>query len=886
MDIETIASKLQTQTIEELEASSPDLCSSLVNKIKDAKLGIVDVVKGLNSVLTSGNHEIRRKGIEILTKIVTQLDNSHLVEREIQVLVDFLLLRLIDHSSMESTSLQCLTYFLDCPNKPSDYEEKLIEFVKNKANVQKMETKNRFLVYDIFRKVLVDRRKRTQTLDTDLFYSFIHVIEGESSPENLLQCFGTITYLLKNFRDLEPYIDDVFEWLSSYYPIDYTPRDLDGVVSVNILRDDLVRALYNCFFASEMNADNLQTLLLEKLDSSTLNTKLESLECLKRCYKTFPLSSIKSYVTTIWAAIRIECLKKKELIEPKLLSCCCDILAALAEKLNEDRDTYFSFISDIYDELSIAFRKPEMDLFEPASRLIAHVAQPELKAFNFLLDKILPMALSTITDSELRPVAGVAYIFEILIISHPSGELESDLSKRLNELTMKIFEYTTQDKECLRLLNAMVRYKVALTKETIDAVISRLSLEIRSSTFDIEACLAWICINYSRSDILFDDEQRDCSLPSLVKQVKFFSFNDNSQDSISKLEVKFSTYIRLLNLMFDSLPRSYIDQLPFQDVNDLLSHTRTIAMVLQDNRRIIDGIGTLHAMILNKIDEQQVNPILMNLFGSSYCQSLIPADESAADLSTKVYLPIIRWILKAIVLRNHSLTVPIVNLILNYIQSEKVHVNSALEACRIFSFVHTEHASCKFEKSQGYQIFSLFKQKFYVESSKEIRIRHEKTLNDTEHKKIMLILSIGLQIPNLPSNVYKKDYDWLLRQLLVVQASIKLNNDNIELLSMIYECLQVLIENDSSQNLCGHLHSVVEACRAHVKCQDSLKIRKLGLDCLSMLATSIEKTELIKLRASVLRDLRERLNDKKRIVRQAAAKAILSWTIIGQPLGI
>jgi len=448
--------------------------SNQVSKhICDGDLKIIDLVQSLDSVLTSCDHEIRSKGVEILVQVITYLPKDSLFKEEIETLCEFVCLRLIDHKSMQKSTLNCLSYFVDCNNKPPRFNKTVLDFLKTKINVQQLDADNRALVYEIIRKIIMERRSKANSIDSDLVYSLVHLIEGESNPANLLLCFKLVSYVLKNFEDLEPFIDDLFDWMSSYYPIDYTPLGEDNPKFSHIERSDLVEALYECFYANKSNADNLQTLLLEHLDSNRLSSKLESLECLIKCYQEFPLLSVKKFSTSLWATVRMDCLKKISMVDAKLLSLSCQALSALTTKLSEDDETYFTFITDMFEELNVAFIKPEMDMFEPAARLVCHAVQPRLLGFNYILAKLMPIALNASSCGEFRPFSGLAYIFEQIHQFHPKSSLNLETVELIDRLVLRILELVEVDSSSLRLLNAIIRYKTDLNKKVFSAINTR-----------------------------------------------------------------------------------------------------------------------------------------------------------------------------------------------------------------------------------------------------------------------------------------------------------------------------------------------------------------------------------------------------------------------------
>lgn len=902
MDFKIIADKLASQENSESAQIIRTIGDQSAEQIRDGKLKIVELVQGLDPILTDGNHDVRLKGVELLVRVVTSLPKNLLNEKEIEVLSEFLCLRLIDHKSMELTTLKCLSYFIDCDNKPARYNKQLLEFITTKTTVQKMDIETRHQVYEIAKKVVVERHQVSNTIDSELIYSLVHIIEGENNPENLMLCFGIVSFILKNFIDLEPYIDDLFEWLTAYYPIDYTPSEAHE--NIKIQRSDLVQVLYDCFYANPLNSENLQTLLLEKLDSNMMSTKLESLNCLIRCYEEFPLSSIKNYTSTLWTAIRMTCLKKTELVDSILLEMSYKTLSSLARKLSEDGDLYFTFISDMYDELAIAFRKPEMDLFEPAARLLTHAVLPNIVGFNYFLSKIVPISLNALDDNELRPISGLAYIFEQLHCNHPKSRLKPDVEEQIAGLVLKMIEHLRSDRDGLRLLNALIRHQVKLDDIVLDQVAVKLWHNISKSSLDLEECLALICTNYKKLDMICGAASNDYQLGSLMKLINNFNQDivvarDAHEGVTPSHLLKFSVYLRLLILELDQSSRAEIDNIDKSILADHLVIARDLALKVSPDRKLISKIAQVHAIVLNKLSADHVNSLLLKFFGSSYCQKLTPSTNDERNIVLKVYLPILGWIFKSLVIRNHHLATPIINLLLNFINSDKVDQDLALTGSKLFGFILADDTSDMFNKDKQYQTFMLYKQKFYLQTSKEIKIRFETQTDDS--KRNLLLSTIALQVSHLPLAVYKKDRDWLIRQLLRVLSSFKLSettathkhdgntvnseNPDEELLYVMYGCVESLLQKDQCDDFSGFLTSLVDINIKHAQEAKTLRVRRRALACLANVAVSFRDSDLLTLRPKVIDRLRPCLADKKRLVRQMAAEARSKWVLVGQPIG-
>lgn len=863
------------------------ICEQATDKILKSQLKIVDLVKRLDPVLTNPNHEVRFEGVKILVNIVMTLPTNSLIEKEIEVLNEFLCMRFIDHKIMQPLVLRSFAHFLKCEAKPPHYNKTLLDFLSSKANIQKLEPVIRLGIYNLARTIIQERSKVSANIDTDTIYSFVRMIEGESHPRNLLVCFSIVSLILKTYQNLEPYIDDLFEWLACYYPVEYTPDENDEDQS-RILRSDLVDALYDCFYATPLNSDNLQTLLFEKLNSNLLSSKLESLECLIKSYEVFPYKSIEKYASTLWTAVRMDCLKKTSLIDPKLLDLSYKALYSLSKKLEAgDGDKYLSFLSDMLEELFIAFRKPEMELFEPAAKLLTQAAKPRIASFNLALSKILPVALNAIDSNELRPLPGLAFLFEGLLESQPDARLSGDLDGTLNKLASKISNIIPSNSQALRLFNALTKCKVPIDGQILDATIERLCSSYNEASSDSEMSLALICVNYKRFDILSarDEDRMDCDLESLVR----FSGVATSRSAGDKKSqvMKLSIFTRLLILHLDPARSTALDSLTCDTISKLFLNLRNLANNYHDCSRLVENIGRIHAVLLNKLNDD-IQPIMMQFFGSSYCQMLIPADADQRSLSSDAYLPIISWCLKSLVVRNHELSAPLINLLLNFITSDKVDLKLSLAASRCFGFVLDDEEPPFFDSQKGYRIFFLHKQKFYMQTVKEIRIRYER--HEENSKKNLLLCTLASQITHLPSSVYKRDHEWLLRQLLKMLSKLdhedcESNPETEELLYIFYSGIEALIQPGACETLLGFLNTLVELNLQHATSAKTLRVRQRALICLLNVAQSFKESDLIILRSTVLDRLRDALKDRKRLVRQAAAKARLRWSILGQSIG-
>jgi len=111
-------------------------------------------------------------------------------------------------------------------NLNNDEKFSLIKSILRDVHVQSLTQADRGLVYTIFNYILNDEHLRSlitsYKFDSDFVYGFIQAMDSEKDPRNLILCFKVIPFICKYFT-FNPFIEELFEVFSCYYPIDFTP---------------------------------------------------------------------------------------------------------------------------------------------------------------------------------------------------------------------------------------------------------------------------------------------------------------------------------------------------------------------------------------------------------------------------------------------------------------------------------------------------------------------------------------------------------------------------------------------------------------------------------------------------------------------------------------
>jgi DNA repair/transcription protein MET18/MMS19 len=145
----------------------------------------------------------------------------------------------------------------------------------------------------------------------DFVTGFIHAVDGERDPVNLLKLFHMVPKLANTSpAAVSSVSEELFEVISVYFPISFNPPadDPRGITSAQ-----LTLGLQASLACHPSLASYVIPFLLEKLSSALIETKITTLEALAECVEQFGEVSTRMFVTEIWTYIRTEVLRSGNL---------------------------------------------------------------------------------------------------------------------------------------------------------------------------------------------------------------------------------------------------------------------------------------------------------------------------------------------------------------------------------------------------------------------------------------------------------------------------------------------------------------------------------------------------------------------------------------------
>ena len=217
----------------------------------NGQVKIADVVTALGPLLTHKDNHRRLTGLEFLTQCLGRIaeDKADLLDAtEIHFLVTFLVDRLRDAPQMVGPALRGFSALAGMPGlRDPDFHAVLRALLLGEIHCQSLTVRDRARILELVEASLLSGDRLGPLRDSvDLSGQFVHgflqCAEGETNPGNLSVLFRCWPVLLEHF-DCAIFLEDIFEVLSCYFPIDFNQPKNSNPYSVT--KDELKQGLHN-----------------------------------------------------------------------------------------------------------------------------------------------------------------------------------------------------------------------------------------------------------------------------------------------------------------------------------------------------------------------------------------------------------------------------------------------------------------------------------------------------------------------------------------------------------------------------------------------------------------------------------------------------------------
>ncbi|KAK4269315.1 hypothetical protein QN277_022487 [Acacia crassicarpa] len=278
------------------------------NLVKDNALTLEALVRELGMYLTTTDDIIRARGIHLLAEVLARIESKPLDIATVHSLITFFKDRLADWRALRGALVGCLAMIRRKSNvgvvTDSDAKAVAQSFLEN-LQVQSLGQHDRNLCFELLNALLELYSDAVSSLGEDLVYGICGAVDAEKDPECLMLAFHCVESLARLYPDpsgiLANFAADIFEILESYFPIHFTHP---GGGHIHVQREELSRALMSAFSSMPFLEPFVIPLLIEKLSSSLLSAKVDSLKYLKACSSKYGAERMANHARAIWSSLK------------------------------------------------------------------------------------------------------------------------------------------------------------------------------------------------------------------------------------------------------------------------------------------------------------------------------------------------------------------------------------------------------------------------------------------------------------------------------------------------------------------------------------------------------------------------------------------------------
>jgi DNA repair/transcription protein MET18/MMS19 len=249
----------------------------------------------------------------------------------------------------------------------------------------------------------------------DFMSRFIAYFDGEKDPRNLMMVFSILRVPMTEWNigaDAQELFDAVF----NYFPITFRPPPDDPY---GITAQDLKDRLKDCISSTADFAPYSFPALLDKLDSTSMNTKRDVLQTITASVTGYGPRTVSLYSITLWDALKFEILnvQQEDLAQEALAG-----LAAIAKTLSQGTSGPLNaYLRPIIKECNEHLEDAPTKQSQASARILHSIADVSAEVTNILLAGVLPTLFLLFQNADT--MAKRRGLLEVLVqLVRPAGD--------------------------------------------------------------------------------------------------------------------------------------------------------------------------------------------------------------------------------------------------------------------------------------------------------------------------------------------------------------------------------------------------------------------------------------------------------------------------------
>ena len=405
----------------EVDKNQPEakkLAAQSATKLESKQLKLIDLITSLEEYINNREDgSLRAKSVAYLADVLESLPPRVLSGQERRLLCDFVLGRIEGDVEGIGASAKALMALEDRGKWDSETAQRVAQTFLDHANPLKefkLQT-DRFAIIQLFDRLMAKYRTPLRLLhdrDSEFLPKLIACFDGEKDPRNLMIIFS-ILYAPMIEWNVKAYAQDLFDAVFNYFPITFKPPPDDPY---GITAQDLKDRLRECIAANSNFAPYAFPALLDKLDSTSMNTKRDVLHTIQSCVTNYDIQTVNVFSVTLWDALKFEIfnVQEEDLAEESLKA-----LSLAAAKFSEFEGPLNTYLKPIIQNCNEHLEDAPTKQSQAASRILNAIAASAVPVADKISKGVLPNLFTLYSASEsITKRRGLLEAFNDIVKAH------------------------------------------------------------------------------------------------------------------------------------------------------------------------------------------------------------------------------------------------------------------------------------------------------------------------------------------------------------------------------------------------------------------------------------------------------------------------------------
>lgn len=368
-------------------------------KLERKQIQLLALVESIGEYINNEDATLRSHSLAFLADVLDALPLRALSLQHRMLLTEFVLSRIQDDSEGTASCAKALMALEKMSKWDAETVKKIVSTMIESTNPLKQFKlqADRYAILQLLDLLLAKYRKAVNERaedDFDFIANFVSYFEGEKDPRNLMIVFSVVLVPMTEWN-LGPSTQDMFDLVFNYFPITFKPPPGDPF---GITAQDLKDRLRACISSNSDFAPYSFPALLDKLDSSSMNTKRDVLQALIACIGNYEPRTISLYSVTLWDALKFEILNEQE---QDLADSSLEALALIARQLPlASEGALTAYLKPIVKECNEHLEDAPTKQSEAAGKILNSIAKATPDIADFIIKGVVPALLTLFQSSE------------------------------------------------------------------------------------------------------------------------------------------------------------------------------------------------------------------------------------------------------------------------------------------------------------------------------------------------------------------------------------------------------------------------------------------------------------------------------------------------------